>query len=243
VLERLDSGRICLWLAHIGEIVDPQLLAAYRSLLSEEELLKQARFHFERDRHRYLVTRAMVRTVLSKYAGVAPRDWRFAANRYGRPSIAPELRTAQRIEFNVSHTDGLVVLAVTCGRAIGVDVENMRSRAVDIAIADRCFAPAEAAALRALPPQQQRRRFFEYWTLKESYIKARGMGLSIPLKQFAFEIEDATRIQLTLDPCLQDLAERWTFWQVELQNNHLAAICAGNDGSWPPNPAQTRRWP
>ena len=113
IMEQLDSGQIHLWLAWLGEITDSRLLAEYRSLLSEEERQRQMRFHFERDRHRYLVTRAMVRTVLSKYADVAPRDWRFAANDYGKPSIAAEHTEARGIEFNLSHTDGLVVLGVT----------------------------------------------------------------------------------------------------------------------------------
>jgi 4'-phosphopantetheinyl transferase len=78
-------------------------------LLSQEEQRQQLRFHFERDRHRYLVTRAMQRTVLSKYVGIAPRDWRFTSNDYGRPSIAAEHAAARGLEFNLSHTDGLVV--------------------------------------------------------------------------------------------------------------------------------------
>jgi 4'-phosphopantetheinyl transferase len=226
VTERLDSGQIHLWLAWLGEITDPRRLAEYRSVLSEEELVKQARFHFERDRHRYLVTRAMVRTVLSRYADVAPAEWRFAVNDYGKPSIAAEHARARGIEFNLAHTDGLVVLGVTRGRALGVDVENVRAREVDLEIADRFFAPAESAALRALPSQEQSQRFFDYWTLKEAYIKARGKGLSIPLSSFAFCIEERGRIQLTTDPSLQGGAERWRFRQLQFGPDHQAAICA-----------------
>lgn len=229
-MEQLDSGQIHLWLAWLGEITDPHQLAEYRSLLSEGESAKQERFHFERDRHRYLVTRAMVRTVLSKYADVAPRDWLFAVNDYGKPSIATEHAQARGIEFNLSHTDGLVVLGVTRGRTLGVDVENVRARKVDLEIADRFFAPAEVAALRALPSQQQQQRFFDYWTLKESYIKARGMGLSIPLGSFAFCLEDPARIRVTIDPGLQDDAERWLFWQLQLHRGYLMALCAENRG-------------
>jgi 4'-phosphopantetheinyl transferase len=227
-MEQLDSGQIHLWLAWLGEITDSHLLAEYRSLLSEEERRQQMRFHFERDRHRYLVTRAMVRTVLSKYADVAPRDWRFAVNEYGKPSIAAEYTQARGVEFNLSHTEGVVVLGVTRGRVLGVDVENVRAREVDLETADRFLAPAELAALRALPSQQQQRRFFDYWTLKESYVKARGMGLSIPLGSFAFCLEDPARIQLTIDPSLQDSAERWLCWQLQLGRGYLMALCAEN---------------
>jgi 4'-phosphopantetheinyl transferase len=242
IVEQLDSRQIHLWLAWLGEITDSRLLAEYRSLLSEEERRRQMRFHFERDRHRYLITRAMVRTVLSKYADVKPRDWRFAVNDYGKPSSAPEHTEARDIEFNLSHTDGLVVLAVTRGRVLGVDVENVRAREVDLEIADRFFAPAEVAALRALPSQQQQQRFFGYWTLKESYIKARGMGLSIPLRSFAFRLEDPARIRVTIDPRLQDDAERWLFWQLRLNCGYLMALCAENRGAERPSLETAQRW-
>jgi 4'-phosphopantetheinyl transferase len=242
IVEQIDPSQIHLWLAYLGEITDPRLLAECRSLLSEEEIEKQARFHFERDRHRYLVTRAMVRTVLSKYADVEPTQWRFDVNPYGKPSIAPELRAARGIEFNVSHTEGLVVLGVARQRAIGVDVEHVFARHIDIAVADRWFARKEAAALRELPAEQQRRAFFDYWTLKESYIKARGAGLSIPLDRFAFILEQGSRIRLTIDPGLRDRPERWSFWQVQLAPDHLAAVCAEVAGAGTPTLPPPRRW-
>lgn len=242
-MEQIDSGQVHLWLAYLGEITDPRLLAEYRLLLTEDELRQQVRFHFERDRHRYLVTRAILRTVLSKYVDIAPQDWRFDVNAYGKPSIAAEHADARGIEFNVSHTDGLVVLGVTRERAIGVDVENVHSREVDIEIADRYFAPEEVRALCALPPEQQMRRFFAYWTLKESYIKARGMGLSIPLDWFAFDLEDAARIRLTLNPSLDDWPERWMFWQRQLGHDCLGAVCVEHGAAERPRLAMTRCWP
>jgi 4'-phosphopantetheinyl transferase len=224
-MRQIHSGHVHLWLAFLDEIVDPHLLAQYRLLLSEEELLQQARFHFERDRHRYLVTRALVRTVLSEYAPVAPRDWRFAVNAYGRPSIATEFAAARRVEFNVSHTNGLVVLGLTCERAIGVDVENVGAREASIEIANRYFAHEEVNALRSLPREQQQQRFFEYWTLKESYVKARGMGLSIPLDQFSFDLAEPGHVSIAIDNRLHDHSTRWHFWQTWLAAKYLAAVC------------------
>jgi 4'-phosphopantetheinyl transferase len=225
VVEKIDLNEIHLWVAHLDVITDQRLLAEYRSLLSEEESQKQARFRFERDRHRYLVTRAMVRRVLSKYAEVEPSEWRFSANEYGKPAIAAELTVARGIDFNMSHTEGLVVLGITRRRMIGVDVENIHDRQVDLRVADRYFSPRERSALRALAPEQQLRRFFEYWTLKESYIKARGLGLSIPLDRFAFDLEDSAQIRLSVDPCLGDIEGRWTCWCVLLAEEQLAAVC------------------
>lgn len=225
-MERIESGEVHLWLCFYQTIRDELLLNQYWGLLSGDERRQQRRFYFERDRRRYLVTRAMVRTVLSKYAPISPERWQFCKNAYGRPQIANEDAEAQQISFNLSHTNGLIVLGVTRERAIGVDVENVREQRAAIEIADRFFAPEELSALRALPGQQQVRRFFEYWTLKESYIKARGGGLSIPLESFAFFLEDPARIHLTIDESLQDGAERWRFWRLHVHTDHLMALCA-----------------
>ena len=241
-MERIDSGQVHVWLAYLDAITDARTLAAYWLLLSEAEQRKQLRFHFERDRHRYLVTRAMQRSVLSKYVDIAPGNWQFALNPYGKPSIAPEHVAAGGIEFNLSHTDGLVVMGVTRERAIGVDVENVRTRKADIEIADRYFAPEEVLALRPLPDEKQKQRFFEYWTLKESYIKARGMGLSIPLECFAFNLEDPEQIRVTIDPSLRDYAGRWWFWQLMVDHDHLAALCAEVGGAARPYLASVRSW-
>jgi 4'-phosphopantetheinyl transferase len=241
-VEQIDSGQIHLWLAYLNEITDPRPLAEYRLLLSEEEQRRQIRFHFERDRHRYLVTRAMQRTVLSKYVDIAPGAWRFTVNDYGRPSIAAGHTQARGIEFNLSHTDGLVVMGVTRERAIGVDVENVRTREAGIEIADRYFAPDEVLALHMLPDEKQKQRFFEYWTLKESYIKARGLGLSIPLQRFAFHLEDPEQIRLTIDPGLHDYAGRWWFRQLRADHDYLTALCV-EGGGVEPYLTSVRRWP
>jgi 4'-phosphopantetheinyl transferase len=226
-MEPIDSGEAHLWLCFYESIRDPVLLNGYRRLLSADELRQQRRFRFERDRHRYLVTRALVRTVLSKYAAIAPEQWLFATNPYGRPEVVNEDAGARRLVFNLSHTSGLIVLGVTRDRALGVDVENLREQRAAVGIADRFFAPDEVTALRALPAQEQEQRFFQYWTLKESYIKARGIGLSIPLDRFAFDIEDRGEIRLTIAPSLEDCAERWAFWQLESQSQYSVAVCVG----------------
>lgn len=231
VVEKMESGEVHLWLCFYEEIRDRALLNEYWALLSAEERRKQRRFYFERDRHRYLVTRAMVRTVLSKYADLAPEQWLFATNPYGRPEVANEDTDARSLSFNLSHTSGLIVLGVTRSRAIGVDVENVCEQRAAVEIADRFFAPEEVSALRTLPAQEQGRRFFEYWTLKEAYIKARGMGLSIPLDRFAFDLEERGAIRLTIDPSLEDYPGRWTFWQLAADEQCQVAICAARSRS------------
>jgi 4'-phosphopantetheinyl transferase len=221
-----SSHNIDVWLAFYNEISDSRLHAEYRKLLTDEERGKEFRFYFPDDQRRYLVTRAMVRTILSRYLPVAATDWRFSNNPYGRPEIANIAREDCGLYFNISHTRGLIALAVTQHRELGVDVENVRTRDVSIEIADRFFARAEVAELAAVLPERQQDRFFEYWTFKESYIKARGMGLSIPLGQFSFHYPHERAVHIEIQPELGDDANRWSFWQYRPTPEHLLAVCA-----------------
>lgn len=222
-----SERHIDVWLAYYNEISDPSLHAAYRSLLTEEERGKEFRFYFPDDQRRYLVTRAMVRTVLSRYLpAVDPRSWRFANNSYGRPEICNLSSAECGLRFNISHTRGLIAIGVAHQRELGVDVENLRTREVSLDIADRFFAEPEVAELATVPKRRQQDRFFEYWTFKESYIKARGMGLSIPLEQFSFHYPHERGVHIAIDPQLEDDASRWAFWQYRPTEEHLLAVCA-----------------
>lgn len=221
----IAPGAIHLWLADPDE-VSGELQATYLSLLSAEEKDQQQRFRFERDRRRYLVTRALVRSVLSRYAPVAPCDWSFVKNRFGCPRIAGTFEAAAHIRFNLSHTHRLIVLAVGEAGALGVDVEHVGVRDISIDLADRFFAPDEVEALHEIEANRQKDRFFEYWTFKESYIKARGMGLSIPLDQFSFDLSQSGSVSLNVSGDLGDRASRWQFGQIRLATGHIIALCA-----------------
>ncbi|MFB1014618.1 MAG: 4'-phosphopantetheinyl transferase superfamily protein, partial [Alteromonadaceae bacterium] len=140
---------------------------------------------FEKDRHDALITRAFIRDLLSYYADIAPSDWRFDKGEKDKPEIVnPPLP----LRFNLSHTKNLIICAVTLIDDIGCDVENTTRSNDVLAVADRYFSPSETQELFSQPLEQQRQRFFDYWTLKESYIKAWGLGLAIPLKDFNFSI-------------------------------------------------------
>jgi 4'-phosphopantetheinyl transferase len=228
-----DNSRIDLWCTYISDIHDAGLWPRYDALLSAHERAKQARFRLARDQRRYLVTRALVRTVLSRYRAVRPEDWGFSAGPRGRPHIsAPQLEPA--LEFNIAHSADLVMLGVTSGAALGVDVESVATRDVDIEGLDRYFAAEESAALLALPAAERRRRFFELWTLKESYIKARGMGLAIALDAFRFELPGERGLTLHMRPQLHDSPRHWRLWQLTLRPDYLAAVCAARSGHAPP---------
>jgi 4'-phosphopantetheinyl transferase len=211
-----------VWYVRHDAIDSAALLDAYYALMTEDERARHARFYFDDGKKEYLVTRALVRTVLSRYADVAPGDWHFVANEHGRPEIlAP--RREPRLRFNLSNTRGLIACLVVLDRDAGLDVENGSREGQTVAIADRFFAKSEFASLRALPEESQRDRFFVYWTLKEAYIKARGMGLAIPLDQFAFDVERAP-IGIAFGPKIEDDPDAWQFARLFPGAPHYAAV-------------------
>jgi len=222
----LSGRQIDLWLVYYQAINDADLLSELTLLLSPDERQRQARFHFPDDRKRFLLTRAAVRTVLSRYAPVAPVDWVFTANEYGRPAIAELHRQAMGLSFNLSHANGLIALGVCHNRALGVDSENLATRPASPGIAERFFAHAEVVALNSLPESERHLRFFELWTFKEAYIKARGKGLSIPLDRFSFSFADPAGIAFHLAPLWEDSAQGWQFWQFRPTPDYLLALCA-----------------
>jgi 4'-phosphopantetheinyl transferase len=203
-------------------------LDAYRSLMSPDEHERMARFVFERDRKAFLLTRALVRTTLSRYASVAPADWKFITNVHGRPEIVDRPAGVPDLRFNISHTDGLIACAVTIGREVGVDVEHI-GRHLLHDVAGRHFAPREVSDLRKLPDDEQHKVFFDYWTLKESYIKARGFGLALPLGDFAFTLNPPRPPVITFEPTLDDDPATWQFLQDWPTPQHRLALAVRRD--------------
>jgi 4'-phosphopantetheinyl transferase len=220
----LPPDEVHVWFLIPDQIVSGGLLSAYDALLAPGERARRDRYHFERSRREYLFTRALVRATLSRYAPVEPAAWAFRENRYGRPEIDlsahPDLPASLHpLRFNLSNTRGLIACAISSAREIGVDVEDTERAGETVGIADRFFSPLEVAALHALPEEGRRSRFFDYWTLKEAYIKARGMGLAIPLDQFSFVL-DGPSIRIEIDPRLGDDAATWQFEQLDLSPRH-----------------------
>lgn len=204
-------------------------LDAYTALMSAGEHERMARFVFDRDRRAFLLTRALVRTMLSRYAPIAPEDWRFIANVHGRPEILERPDGVPDLRFNISHTTGLIACAVTIGREVGVDVEHI-GRRLTHDVAGRHFAPAEVADLEKLPVEQQQKVFFDYWTLKESYIKARGLGLALPLGDFAFRLNPPNAPVIIFEPALQDDPSTWQFLQAWPTPQHRLALAVRREG-------------
>ncbi len=220
--ERLGD-ELHVWLCDVDQLRDARTLETLASWLDPIETARWRRFLFERDRHLFLVAHALVRRTLSLYADVPPADWRYSVGPHGRPEIAAPI-PAGELRFNLSHTHGLAAVLVHSGIDCGVDVE-VRHRDVDyLSVSRRVFAAAEREAMLALPESEQRERFFQYWTLKESYIKARGMGLALPLEKFAFGVEGPIRIDI--DATLGDDPADWQFETQSPTPDHQLSLAA-----------------
>jgi 4'-phosphopantetheinyl transferase len=192
--------------------------------LNDEERARVERFKFERHRRESLATRALVRTALSRSHPTLPRDWRFKSNPQGKPETDPECG----LSFNLSNSLGLVVCLVAEGTraAVGVDVEPYERGKQIVELAPKVFSPAEQAQLKALPEAQKPDRALSLWTLKESYIKARGLGLQIPLDKFSFVFGETEGIRLEIDASLGDDA-LWQFCQLDHAGHRIAEMVEG----------------
>jgi 4'-phosphopantetheinyl transferase len=224
----LAAGSIDLWCFYYEAAAQPDLLASYEKLLTDRERRQHRAFYFERDRLLYLATRALVRTVLSQYDDVAPADWRFELGSHGRPYVSTP---GSRVSFNLTNTPGFVACVVSGFERTGVDAEWIDRPGETVSIAQEYFSPAEVRALRGVHPDAQRERFFHYWTLKESYIKARGLGLAVPLHQFSFLLQEGSPIRIAFDPSLQDDASHWRFSLLESPSRHVIALGADTGGA------------
>jgi 4'-phosphopantetheinyl transferase len=182
--------------------------------LTADERQRAERYIFEKDRTHFVVARGLLRVLLGRYLRQEPQSLRFTYGPHGKPVLATDTGGGA-LGFNVSHSHGLALYAVTRGREVGVDVERIRPEVAQEKIAERFFSPREVTVLRALPTPLQATAFFACWTRKEAYIKAKGEGLALPLDQFDVSLapgEPAALLRTAWDPqeaacwALQDLA-------------------------------------
>jgi len=195
-------------------------LPALLSLLDESEQGRAQALAVDADRQRFIVAHAMTRAALGQVLGLPPASVRFTTGHYGKPAIAGGMID---VRFNLSHAGDFGLLALSLGRDVGVDIE--RERPVDaLNIARRYFSPAEYSALAALPADDRIGAFFRCWTRKESFIKACGNGLSLPLARFTVSIE---RSEAALPITAVGLpAGRWTMVGVTAAAGYAAAVTA-----------------
>ena len=226
LLDDLEN-EVHVWSCCPDKITENPVLEEYLSILSADELAKYKRFHFEKDRHSYLVSHALVRKVLSSYCNVKPDEWGFMSNQHGKPDISPEIN-CPALKFNLSHTDGMSVCVVSLENDCGIDVENAQRKSRTFAVADRMFAPAEVATMRSGNDSEVQRKFFEFWTLRESYVKAIGTGLGGSSKAFYFSVDeqgdDRREARIHFVPSDKGKSSIWKFLLLKLSGQHVAAI-------------------
>lgn len=224
---RMGLGEVHVWLLQPEHIASsPELFAAAGDVLSAAERARALRMLIADKRCQFVVTRAYLRFLLSRYAPhVSPRDWSFVATSHGRP-VFDDACGPSGLSFNVSHVQGLSAIAIARDTYsdVGVDVEDCSrgAHAVDFSLA--VFDPQEAQEVRELPAQEQKRRFFSRWTLKEAYLKARGIGLSIPLNQFYFRQPRKGNPTLVLGREVEDDASTWQFATFEPTARHVVSV-------------------
>lgn len=171
-----------IWFCNPLQIQDREKLSAYRSVLSEQEVDRYQRFYFDKDKHSFLVSHALLRYVLSKYVDIEASRWQFSCNEHGKPELLSQ-PAEQAIDFNLTHTDGLCACIITRDKPCGIDAENISRQNKFEAVARRMFAEEEQQCLDKRNIEQQ---FFYYWTLREAYVKALGTGLAGSSKEFYF---------------------------------------------------------
>jgi 4'-phosphopantetheinyl transferase len=223
VVDPLLPGRVQLWWATPDSFTDDELTCHARALPPDERAAAM-RFLFAEDRKQSLLTRIMVRHVLAQQpSGLPWHAWRFSRTAYGRPVIANP--SFEWLSFNLSHTRTLVVCAVAAHARLGVDVESL-ARPFSASIADRYFTADEVDDVRRAHPDIRHRRLLGYWTLKEAFAKALGLGLNLPLDHSSFQL-GAQEIRLALRGCgatAGEDPEAWRFFLGELAPAHVLAI-------------------
>lgn len=191
--------------------------------LSVEERDQMKKFHALRHRHTYLVAHALVRGALARELDCDPSELKFESNAFGKPSLLLPASGA-KLEFNLSHTEGMCVVALSGSSRVGCDVESLNQPSLEVDIARNFFTPEESEEILTYPPAQQVKRLLTYWTLKEAYIKAEGQGLSMGLDTFYFSLQDNQPPRLMLKRGAQQPSAQWQFKQMMISDHYLFSL-------------------
>jgi 4'-phosphopantetheinyl transferase len=234
VAQALTENDIHVWYCFCD---DPQVVEhqdTYRALLTDDERQRRERFAFEKDRNLFLVARVLLRTTLSRYADVPPAQWRFAQTARGKLFL-PEDADTPPLSFNVSHSGKAAVCAVTLSHPIGVDIEST-DRRTEQKVARYFLSPAEMAEFQRAEGAAKKDLFYRYWTLKEAYAKALGMGLSVRFTEFTFRLGQDRSPTISFDRAGEDGAERhWHFFQTPIEPHYVLAVAVNRPGDRPPS--------
>lgn len=220
----MGSNIVRLWYAYPDDLLDKALAESCMSLLSGDEVERVRFLRFDKERRQFLASRVNLRCALSQCGAVAPRDWKFTVNEYGKPEVDPDCG----LRFNVSHSLHLAVCVVSCEAPLGVDVESVERADEIAAIAPEVFSAEELAQFEALTGAARSDRALSLWTLKEACVKARGMGFSLPLKAFSFLFDGAENIRLIAHSSLDEEARHFRFCLLNHAGHRVAVVMEGS---------------
>ena len=241
----LPDDEVHVW--QVDQLAWEKETGALFELLDSEERERAARFKFPEPRNQFVISRALLRQCLGRYLHIEAREVRFRTTVNGKPELAgnDDLHLQDSpdndLRFNMSHTHGVTVFAVTRHRQVGVDVERIRQNTNALELAERFFSRPEVEWLRSQPASEHIPSFFSCWTAKEAYIKAHGQGLSMSLSSFGvLPIVGAadSKLQLSVYDDPQE-SRRWSIWQLNLGQTLRAALavegvtCRVRLGQWP----------
>jgi 4'-phosphopantetheinyl transferase len=223
----LESEDVHVWRAKLDQ--PSETLQALLRLLSPDESERAWRFYFRKDREHFIVARGVLRRILGSYLSLEPSSLRFAYSNYGKPALAG-IMDQPTLRFNLSHSGELALYGFTLGREIGLDLEFRREDFAGLEIAERFFSAREVEVLRSLPPQLRTEGFFNCWTRKEAYIKAVGLGLSLPLDQFDVSLSPGEPAALLRTGDDERETARWSLKALTPAEGYSAALAVeGHD--------------
>lgn len=234
----LHPSEIKVWFVKPEDFNDPARLDTFYSWLSAAERKTLRHFKQQTHQHLYLIAHALLRGALSQVSDTHPSAWQFHTNSFNKPLIAPQ-DEQQTLHFNLSHTEGLAAVSLTTLGPVGIDVEQISHNTsitpktpipLDSDIATDILTQDEYLDYLSVTSGQKQERLLRYWTLKEAYVKATGLGLSAGLKTYSFDLNaiPSPKIQFlsgdASDP--KQCPTAWKFWQTKLATGHLLAVGA-----------------
>lgn len=222
----LKDGEIHVWRVDLN-YESPRVQELFETL-SEDEKRKAENYRFEKDRNNFIAARGILRKILGGYLGVSPDQIRFSYNRFGKPSLDAG---NQQIRFNVTHSAGIALFAVTRGREIGIDIEFIDNGYPVLKTVEIFFSPDETKMLKKLSSDLQTAAFFGVWTRKEAILKAIGKGFSYSPKKFSVSVIAKKRETLSLADDFHE-ARQWSLMTLSSEPNYSAALAVeGNIGT------------
>lgn len=223
----LGRDEVHVW--HASLEPPPAGTARLLEVLDRDERQRAARYVFERDRSRFIIARAVLRHLLSRYLSRPPAEFAFEHNAYGKPALKTS-SAATPLYFNVSHSGDKALYAFSADGEVGVDVELVREDFATGDIAERFFSPREVRSFKSLPPHARTEGFFNCWTRKEAYIKALGRGLSHPLDSFTVTLAPGSPAELLADETGLTDVSRWSLRELHLAPDYAAALAVPRRG-------------